>query len=236
MKAVWRSDIGRVRSCNEDAYLLQEGDYPIYAVADGMGGHLGGDTASRMAIQGLKKRLSGHRPDIGRLRRCFADISKEIYERQLKDDSLHGMGTTLTLLWQDGEKLLLGHVGDSRAYLMRDGALRQISEDHSLVGELLRSGALDADQARRYPYRNVITRAVGTQPKVSCDAHQETARAGDRWLLCTDGLNEHMLDEEILACLQQPDIDSAADQLLSGALSAGGRDNITLLLLEVACG
>lgn len=236
MKAVWRSDTGLVRGSNQDALLALPGAYPLYAVADGMGGHLGGDTASAMAIEGLRRRLPGHRPDRERLISCVTDISREIYDRQLGDETLQGMGTTLTLLWRDGERLLIGHVGDSRAYLFRDGALRQVSQDHSLVGELLRSGVLDEDKARSYPYRNVITRAVGTQPQVSCDVREEAACPGDRWLLCTDGLSEHLSDGDIEACLRQQALDSAADQLLSGALSAGGRDNITLILLEVACG
>lgn len=233
MKAVWRSDVGRLRESNQDSLLVLEGEYPLYAVADGMGGHRGGDTASAMAVAGLRSHLEGQKLSAERLRRSVEQISREIYNRQLSDEQLSGMGTTLTILWEGRERVLLGHVGDSRAYLLRAGSLRQLTQDHSLVGELLRSGTLDALSARSYPYRNIITRAVGTQAKVRCDTLEEDRLAGDRWLICSDGLTEHVEDREIASCLQMASLDEAADALLKSALEAGGRDNITLMLLEV---
>lgn len=233
MRAVWRTDIGRVRSTNQDAFLAQGGQYPLYAVADGMGGHLGGDIASAMAIEGLKDCLRDQRPDEALISRCVSRISRQIYDRQLKETSLQGMGTTLTLLWEDEQQVYLGHVGDSRAYLLREGMLRQLSHDHSLVSELLRSGVIDEAAAGDYPYRNVITRAVGTEEEILCDTAVIDKLPGDRFLLCSDGLSEYIKREQMQEMLHKESLELIADTLLSLALERGGRDNITLILLEV---
>lgn len=233
MRAVWRSDIGRVRSTNQDAYLVQEGVYPLYAVADGMGGHLGGDIASAMAIEGLKACLKDQVPSEDVISDCVGRISREIFDRQVKDLSLQGMGTTLTLLWEDEVQVYLGHVGDSRAYLLREGKLRQLSHDHSLVSELLRSGVIDEEAAGDYPYRNVITRAVGTEEEILCDTAVIDKRPGDRFLLCSDGLSEYVKREQMQEMLHRESLEAIADTLLTLALERGGRDNITLILLEV---
>lgn len=233
MKLAWRSDIGRLRQSNQDACLILEGDYPLFAVADGMGGHRGGDIASAMAVAGLREQLGGHKPAPERIRRSFTALSRQIFERQKADPALGGMGTTLTMLWADRERILLGHVGDSRAYLLRDGLLKQLSMDHSLVGELLRSGTLDAQGARSYPYRNIITRALGTQASVRCDTLEEERRPGDRWLLCSDGLTEQLDDLAIKKLLLLEDLEAVAEGLLQAALEDGGRDNISLIVLEV---
>ena len=234
MKALWRSDIGNNRASNQDALLTLEGEHPVYAVADGMGGHLGGDVASAMAVQGLRSLLAGQVPHEERIRQVYDQISRDIYLRQQEDSALSGMGTTLTLLWEAPERVYLGHVGDSRAYLLRGDSLYQVTQDHSLVGELLRTGVIDRDSARAYPYRNVITRAGGTEEKVQCDTLTMDKRPGDRWLLCSDGLSEYLDDEEMKSALSGPDLGAAADWLVSQALERGGRDNITLVLLEVA--
>lgn len=233
MKAAWRSDIGRLRQSNQDACLVLEGEYPLFAVADGMGGHRGGDIASAMAISMLREQLGGHKPAPERIRRCYTAISRQIFERQRTDTALAGMGTTLTMLWADRERILLGHVGDSRIYLLRDGLFKQLSMDHSLVGELLRAGTLDERGARSYPYRNVITRALGTQASVRCDTMEAERRPGDRWLLCSDGLTEQLDDLAIKKLLMLPDLEQAAGALLNAALDDGGRDNISLVVLEV---
>ena len=234
MKAVWRTDIGLVRRSNQDSLLIGTGTYPIYAVADGMGGHRGGNIASAMAIDGLKNCLAGQVPAPDSITRCYEQITNSIYARQQHDSALSGMGTTLTMLWEAEKHIYLGHVGDSRAYLLRGGQLMQQSTDHSLVGELLQSGVLDEQEARSYPYRNVVTRAVGTERYIRCDTAVADKLPGDRWLLCSDGLTEYVTSEEILAIMSLPDMEQAADAFVQAALSGGGQDNVTLILLEVA--
>lgn len=233
MKAVWRTHIGKVRKSNQDALLVEISGFPLYAVADGMGGHRGGDIASVMAIDSLKTHLTQQIPSTKSIDSCFQTITKAIFDRQKQDDHLSGMGTTLTLLWETSDLIYMGHVGDSRAYLLREGLLMQKSEDHSLVGDLLRRGAIDLAAARNYPYRNVVTRAVGTEDKVLCDTAVFDKKPKDRWLLCSDGLTEHLDLEEIYDCLILEDMDEAADLMIVQALKAGGRDNITVILLEV---
>ncbi len=233
MKSVWRTDIGRARSSNQDSLLLLAGTYPLYAVADGMGGHLGGDIASAMAVNGLKDSLQGVKPSQEQIKRCFSGISRDIFRRQIRDKSLAGMGTTLTMLWEDEREVYLGHVGDSRAYLLRAGELRQLSIDHSLVAELLRTGAIDASAAESYPYRNVITRAVGAEEEIACDTAIIDKLPGDRFLLCSDGLSEYIKFKAMTQLLGQGDMERIADTLLATALDLGGRDNITFIIMEV---
>lgn len=228
-----RTDKGNVMSDNQDSFLITEGEYPVYAVADGMGGHRGGRVASAMAVEGTRRALSGMAPDEDRLRRCFARVNREIYDRQYEDGNLSGMGTTLTVLWEDRARFLLGHVGDSRCYLLREGVLYQISSDHSLVAQLVREGALSQSDAESYPYRNIITRAVGTDFGLVPDISSHEKRPGDRWLLCSDGLTEYVKAAEMLAVLKDAPAEKAADALMRRALEGGGRDNITLILLEV---
>lgn len=233
MKAVWRTHIGKVRGSNQDALLVHHCAYPLYAVADGMGGHRGGDIASIMAIDGLKLYLTDKIPSVEEIKVCFGLITKAIYERQKNNEELSGMGTTLTLLWEAHDCIYLGHVGDSRAYQLREGNFIQQSEDHSLVGDLLRQGLLDEQAARNYPYRNVITRAIGTEDHIQCDTAVFNKQIGDRWLLCSDGLSEHLDCSQISDCMKIDDLDEAADRLVVLALEAGGRDNITVILSEV---
>lgn len=233
MKAVWRTHIGKVRKSNQDALLVHLSAYPFYAVADGMGGHRGGDIASVMAIDGLKLHLADQLPSIEGIQSCYGLITKTIYERQKNDEKLSGMGTTLTLLWEAHDHIFMGHVGDSRAYQLREGLLIQQSEDHSLVGDLLRKGLIDVQAARSYPYRNVITRAIGTEDNILCDTAVFDKQAGDRWLICSDGLSEHLGFKEISDCLSIDDLDEAADRMVVLALEAGGRDNISVIIAEV---
>lgn len=233
MKAVSRTHIGKVRGSNQDALLVQSSQYPLYAVADGMGGHRGGDIASVMAIEGIKQYLLNQQPSVESIQSCYGLITKAIYQRQKNNEQLSGMGTTLTLLWEADEFIYMGHVGDSRAYQLRGGILSQQSEDHSLVGDLLRKGLIDAQAARSYPYRNVITRAIGTEDSILCDTAVFDKQAGDRWLLCSDGLSEHLGAKEIFECLSMVDLDEAADRMVVMALDAGGRDNISVVIAEV---
>ncbi|NLG57040.1 MAG: Stp1/IreP family PP2C-type Ser/Thr phosphatase [Clostridiales bacterium] len=232
MIAISRTDPGKVRPSNQDALLQTAGPYALFAVADGMGGHRGGNIASAMAVDCLSEIDNQSPPEEEALKAAFDRANRLIWERQRQDENLSGMGTTLTALWEGADYVLLGHVGDSRAYLYRDGVLRQMSADHSLVGELLRSGMLNSEDARTYPYRNIVTRAVGTDQALESDIARVDKLPGDRWLLCSDGLTEYASQEAITRAMALA-LSEAAEQLMALALSGGGRDNITLMFLEV---
>lgn len=233
MIAVCKTHQGRVRPNNQDSYLALPGAYPLYVVADGMGGHRGGNVASSMAVNCLSELDVNMPPDRQALLLAVQKANRLIFERQLTDLSLSGMGTTLTVLWAGKDKLLIAHVGDSRAYRLRDGVLHQLTTDHSLVGELLRSGAITTEQARTYPYRNIVTRAVGTENRLRVDMLEDKKQPGDRFLLCSDGLTEYAGSDQLLVNMMLP-LQEAADRLLTLALEGGGQDNITLILLETA--
>ena len=233
MKTAARTHIGNVRPSNQDALLMQPGLFGLFGVADGMGGHKAGDVASRMAVETVQDALKDQAPGEDLLRAAIEQANERIYQAQLEDEELHGMGTTMTVIWEDHDRVLLGHVGDSRAYLLRDGAVRQISLDHSLVGELVRAGHITPEEARQHPYRNVITRAVGTDTEVQVDVTEVDRRPGDLYLLCSDGLSEYVDMDQMREILLSQSLDEAADTLLQLALDGGGRDNISLVLAEV---
>lgn len=232
MIAIARTDTGRVRQSNEDAWLILEGRFPLFAVADGMGGHRGGNVASLMAVESLRQLDTRNIPDEAQLKAAVIRANEQIYQRQLHDLSLSGMGTTLTCLWEGEDHVLIAHVGDSRCYRLRQQALEQLTLDHSLVGELVRSGTLTPESALSYPYRNIVTRAVGTEAGLLCDLMRMEKLPGDRYLICSDGLTEYAGVSQLIFAMQQP-LETGADILLQTALEGGGRDNITLLLLEV---
>ena len=233
MKIVSRTHNGKVRSSNQDALLLQDGVYGLYGVADGMGGHRGGDVASQIAVVMLGRVLEGKAPSEACLRAGIEEVNQMIFTEQLHNRELSGMGTTLTVLWEDSDRLLLGHVGDSRAYHIRSGKIRQVSQDHSMVADLVRDGVLTEEQARVHPYRNIITRALGTADTIEVDVLEIERRAGDKFLLCSDGLSEYVRPEEMLEILTKTPAENAAEEMLQMALDGGGRDNITLLIAEV---
>ena len=231
MRVCQRTHQGRVRSSNQDCLLV---DGCVYGVADGMGGHQGGETASRVAVQVLKNALRGKLPDRRALEMGMEAANRRIFEMARHDSALNGMGTTVTLLWEDGERILVGHVGDSRAYRLRAGELRQMTQDHSIVAELRRNNVITAERARSHPYRNVITRAVGVDPAVTPDVTCEDKRAGDVWLVCSDGLYNMVPDDVLKKTLEESENDErAADRLLELALEAGGTDNITFVICRV---
>lgn len=233
MKIASRTDIGLVRASNQDSLLIQPGKYSLYGVADGMGGHNAGDVASRMAVLMLGRVLEGAKPEEALLKAGVEEVNALIYEEQKKNEAFQGMGTTLTVLWEDDDRLLLGHVGDSRAYLMHAGEISQISQDHSMVGEMLRSGMITEEQAQKHPYRNVITRAVGSAEEVEVDITVLEKRRGDKYLLCSDGLTEYVNMETIREILLKTPLEEAADEMMRLALEGGGRDNISILIAEV---
>ena len=230
MAATLRTDIGKLRKQNEDAAWFDEAR-AVFAVADGMGGHLAGEVASRMAIEAVQRMArENERPGIAALREAVACAHETILAHAQDHIECAGMGTTLSVLWLGENYAYIAHVGDSRIYRLREGSLTQITQDHSLVEELVRAGLITREQARTHPRRNIITRALGTHGENEPDLLVTDVRDGDLFLLCTDGLTGMVTDEEIERVLRENGMETAADTLLSLALDAGGRDNVTLIL------
>ncbi len=222
------TDIGRVRERNEDSYLVEP---PLYAVADGMGGARGGAVASSMALDKLEELF---RSGKGSLTELIGSANRAVFERSISDRKVSGMGTTLTAATVDDEGAHLGHVGDSRAYLLRAGALRQLTDDHTLVNRMVKAGEITPQEAGTHPHRNVLTRSVGTEPEVDVDVEDVPLIDGDRLLLCSDGLTGMVTEPQIQAILEAaPDPQDAADRLIKAANRAGGIDNITVVILDI---
>jgi len=226
------TDTGRKRRRNEDAYVLAP---PLFAIADGMGGAQAGEIASRLAAAALEDTDSGSLSGPERVRSLIQEANRRVHERSSADPTTSGMGTTMTVALVEGDTVAIGHVGDSRAYLLRDGRLEQLTEDHSLVNELLKSGRLSPEEAETHPQRAVITRAVGTDPDVDVDAFPVPARDGDLFVLCSDGLTDMVDDEGILDVLERngDDIARAAKALVAEANKHGGEDNITVVAFRI---
>ena len=222
---------GLVRRSNQDALLVTS---DIYGVADGMGGHKGGETASRLAVQVLKNVMKGKTPEERIIQMGIEAANRRVYESGCKDSALSGMGTTITLLWEASETVWIAHVGDSRAYLFRDGRLTQQTEDHSVVAELLKTKAITPELAAKHPYKNVITRALGIEPVVEADILSFEKREGDIWLICTDGLYNMVPDDQIVDALQSQNLEKTADKILELAIVHGGVDNVSFILGIVA--
>ena len=221
------TDIGRVRERNEDSILVEP---PLYVVADGMGGHRGGQVASRVALETIEKLASEGR---GSLPDHVRGANRAVWDRSVEDERLSGMGTTLTAARVDGASALIAHVGDSRAYLLRDGVLRQITDDHTLVARMVKSGEITEAEAEVHPHKNVLTRALGTDESVEVDEDTITLQDGDRLLLCSDGLTGMVTEDQIQAILENSDQpQQAADRLVKAANRAGGIDNISVVVLE----
>jgi serine/threonine protein phosphatase PrpC len=228
---------GRKRRRNEDSYVC---DPPLFAVADGMGGAQAGEVASSLAATALKERGDGDGGDgERRIVELVQEANRRVHQRALDDEAASGMGTTITVaLFHDDGSVAIGHVGDSRAYLLREGALEQLTEDHSLVAELVRRGELSPEEAEVHPQRSVITRALGTDPDVDVDTFTLQAREGDVFLICSDGLST-MVDAETIGRLVEQnrhDLRATARALIKEANDRGGDDNITAVLFEVAEG
>ena len=221
------TDVGCVRPSNQDAVIAAPG---LCGVADGMGGHQGGEVASAAARDLLIDFLENKDPTEAMLKTAIENVNQRIFIQQAEDEKLAGMGTTLTALWFDDESIIIGHVGDSRAYRLRDGELKQMTSDHSLVSELVRKGMLTPEQAACHPMRNVITRAVGTEAGIEVDIQTEERHAGDIWLVCSDGLHGMISDESMRTILMENEPDKAADLLMQAALDAGGRDNVSVVI------
>jgi protein phosphatase len=227
-----RTDVGRVRERNEDSYLIRE---PLFAVADGMGGHLGGDVASSMVVDALENAEVEADQPLGPLVELIKKANQDILERGDADQGLKGMGTTLTAVVTDNDKLYLAHIGDSRAYLLRDGRLQRLTRDHTLVERMVEEGRLEPDQARHHPQRNILTRTLGNDEDVEVDdLTVDPIQPGDRVLLCTDGLSGMVDDEQIERVLVgESDPQRACDRLIELAIEAGGEDNVTVVVLDL---
>ena len=230
------TDTGRRRPHNEDTFVC---DPPLFAVADGVGGAQAGEIASRLAAAALEGRPAGSF-GTDTLTELILEANNRIYARALGDPEAAGMGTVVTALLVDEPSgtIAVGHVGDSRAYRIRNGVLEQLTPDHSLVGELVRAGRLSNEEAEQHPHRSVITRAVGTEPVV--EVHTETLGAlpGDLYLICSDGLTDLVRDERILELVETAgdDPEVAVQSLVDAANDAGGIDNITAVLFEILDG
>lgn len=229
--SAFRTDVGKVRANNQDAPIVSE-KLRLYGVADGMGGHKGGEVASTSARDDLLRELEGKTPSVAALSGAIEEVNRQIYHQQEHDDALTGMGTTLSVLWMSDNFVYIGHVGDSRVYLLRDGEFKQMTLDHSLVELLVREGVLTEEEAQNHPMRNIITRAIGTDESVEVDVVVEERRKGDLWLACSDGLHGLVDDRQMRDALRQYAPEKAADVLLKAALDAGGRDNVTLVIVH----
>jgi protein phosphatase len=227
------SDTGKKRRHNEDSYVVAP---PIFAVADGMGGAQAGEIASKLAAAALEETDPGAGNAEERLVSLIQEANRRVHERASSDPTTSGMGTTITAALVEGNRVTFGHVGDSRAYLVRDGTMEQLTEDHSLVNELLKSGKLSPEEAETHPQRSVITRAVGTDPDVDVDVLVIEGRVGDVFLICSDGLTDMVGDEDILEVLERyrDDLDRATKSLISAANRGGGEDNITVVAFAIA--
>jgi serine/threonine protein phosphatase PrpC len=229
-----KTDTGRQRHANEDSYFARA---PLFAVADGMGGAQAGEVASRIAAGTFERRgqVSAEEPAEGQLEQLAQAANREIHQLAQQDSSRAGMGTTLTSALVRGDEVSFGHVGDSRAYVLRGGQLKRLTKDHSLVEELRRQGRLTEEEAEEHPQRSIITRALGPEPSVNVDTMTFTAKDGDVFLLCSDGLTTMVSDDEIQQILVEArSLRSAVNKLVEAANRGGGRDNITAVAFRLA--
>jgi PPM family protein phosphatase len=225
------SDPGRRRRQNEDSYVVSP---PLFAIADGMGGAQAGEIASRIAVEALGAEADSDGEQ--RLANLIREANRRVFVRSNEDAAASGMGTTITAaLVADDGSVTIGHVGDSRAYRLRGDRLEQLTDDHSLVAELVRSGRLSAEEAESHPQRSVITRAVGTDPEVDADVFTLPGEPGDLFLLCSDGLTDMVDDNEIQRVLSEgrDDLEATARDLVNRANRGGGEDNITVVFFEL---
>lgn len=227
-----RSDTGRQRQANEDSYLARA---PLFVVADGMGGAQAGEVASKAAVQAFRDGLPDGNPEEA-VEGSIGQANRTIFEQAQADPDLSGMGTTITTASVDSEaeEVVIGHVGDSRAYRLRDGILQRLTRDHSLVEEMRRRGQITEEQVEDHPQRSIITRALGPEPEVQVDVQTVPSKPGDIYLLCSDGLTTMIDDERITGIITgATSLDAATRTLVDEANRAGGRDNITVVLFQV---
>jgi protein phosphatase len=229
-----KTDKGLVRKENEDAFCIEK-DLGLLAIADGMGGHASGEVASKMAIEILRESFKkGGEPLPERLSSGVKLANRAIYEAAQSQSQLNGMGTTLTALQLEGNRLSIAHVGDSRAYLIRGGVIEQMTDDHTIVSEQVARGMITREDAARSDMRNILSKALGIAPEVDVDMEELTVSEGDQLVLCSDGLSELISDDEILSEVQsskRPEI--VCDELVDLAIQRGGEDNITVIVAHL---
>ncbi|MFF2015968.1 MULTISPECIES: Stp1/IreP family PP2C-type Ser/Thr phosphatase [Paenibacillus] len=242
IRTVHVSDIGRVRSVNEDSVWIgvTRYGYTLGIIADGMGGHLAGDTASRLALESIKDTLDNLGPDVSgeelsaTLSSAILKANDVVFKEASSDEKYHNMGTTVVAVLLNGSNGFIGHIGDSRAYMIRDGNAVQLTEDHTLVNELFKNGQISLEELDNHPRKNVLTRALGTDAETSVDLAPIKLEAGEVLLLCSDGLSNFVSTEHLakVAGIQEISLEERADRLLQLALLAGGGDNISVAMLE----
>jgi protein phosphatase len=234
------SDVGRKRKGNEDSLFVNPEQH-LFVVADGMGGHAAGEIASKVAVDSINEFVcltGGDEENISydgnRLKTAIRYANRKVLEATKEKSEYEGMATTVAAVLVDGDAANLGHVGDSRVYLVRDGEITQLTSDHSWVNEQIQSGVISPDQARTHPLRNVVTRALGGKPDLQVDMQQHKAKAGDILILCSDGLTTMIPDEDIARVVRESggDVEKAAQALVASANAKGGEDNITVLLIR----
>lgn len=236
-----RTDVGMIRSGNEDNYAVNaNGDHGLFVVADGMGGHAAGEVASEMAVQTIERELGAvrsleDRSVVDRISDALKTANRNIHDRTITEVDKQGMGTTASVLLVSGLRYMIGQVGDSRVYMLRDGALQQLTKDHSYVQEQVDAGFLTPEQARYHPYSNVITRCVGASPDVQPDIYAGEVRVGDLFLVASDGLTGMVDDRRLQALLvSRSEPERKVRDLIAEANGRGGLDNITAIVVVVA--
>ena len=225
-----RTDIGCLRDHNEDSLVVTP---PLFAVADGMGGHAAGEVASEIAVRVLSE-LAPEHPDGEALGRAIEEANRAVIQAAREGRGRQGMGTTMTAAMLEGERLVIAQVGDSRAYLLHQGKLQQLTRDHSLMTDMIEAGQLTPEEARTHPQRSVITRALGSDAHLHPDIYEINVETGDRLLICSDGLSGMIFDDQIENTLRRvQDPQRCASQLVNEAIAAGGHDNVTVIVADV---
>ena len=225
-----RTDIGCLRDHNEDSLVVTP---PLFAVADGIGGHAAGEVASEIAVRVLSE-LAPEHPDGEALGRAIEEANRAVIQAAREGRGRQGMGTTMTAAMLEGERLVIAQVGDSRAYLLHQGKLQQLTRDHSLMADMIEAGQLTPEEARTHPQRSVITRALGSDAHLHPDIYEINVETGDRLLICSDGLSGMIFDDQIENTLRRvQDPQRCASQLVNEAIAAGGHDNVTVIVADV---
>ncbi len=249
MRSVGKTDIGLVRKVNEDSFLCEKlkniDNFYLYIVADGMGGHNAGEVASSMAVREIASHIEknievlklgdGEIRDL--IRNAILYANEKVYKSSIIKSNCLGMGTTLSMVLAGEDRAYIGHVGDSRIYLIRGNTISKLTEDHSLVAELIRSGTIKPEEANSHPQKNVITKALGTECTIEPDVSQFDTQLGDFILICTDGLSNTVLEEDMAYVLSNiPDLNEACEVLIDQAKEKGGYDNITAVIVRICKG
>ncbi|AFY61533.1 Stp1/IreP family PP2C-type Ser/Thr phosphatase [Synechococcus sp. PCC 6312] len=238
MKFIGLTDTGLVRKNNQDSFWLDDPQGRFFIVADGMGGYIGGEVASQLAVEKISQHLEknlAHQPfdPVQTLKDAFFAANQAILAEQLNQAEQSDMGTTAVVLLLDGERAWCAHVGDSRIYHWRDNKLAQVTEDHTWIAQAVRLGTLSLEQARHHPWRHVLSQCLGREDLMTVDIEPIQVQAGDRFLLCSDGLTEELTEELLEIYVSDPNQAEAAKNLVDAAKDSGGRDNITVVLVTL---